>query len=500
MKRVAVVGAGLGGLSAAIHLALAGFAVDVFEQAADPGGRVGQRRLGPFRFDTGPSLVTLPAVWDELFAAAGRRCEDSFKLTRLDPVAEYFWPSVRLTAPGTPEGLARAFAAKGWAPETQSNAWFQHAQALWHAAGPLFQRHSLQDRGFWNRALASARLRGRRFDTGRTFEEAIGQRFESPQVRQIFGRHAASLGSDQRRLPATFALVPWTEFGLGVWTVNQGIQAVPRSMHRLAVELGVKFRFSTPVKAIVHERGRVKGLRIHRELVPFDAVVSNVETGPTYRLLATGGELGLRHRRGQERGRRGEMSSSRVVFLWGIDTEFEELGRHNVFFSARPEDELQSLFSDRRLPVDPTVSVTITSKSSRGDAPPGQENWMVTVNAPHDPGPERIVDSWAVERLQEATLRRIETNLGRVVRSHIVQDAVMTPADFEAATGAPGGSLGGFASHRPLAAFDRPSNRMPGFRGLYLCGAGVHPGPGMALSVLSGRNAADLAASDSPPH
>ena len=501
MKRVAVVGAGLGGLSAAIHLAVAGFDVEVFEQAANPGGKAAQRRLGPFRFDTGPSLVTLAEVWDELYAAAGKRREDYFKLLPLDPIAEYFWPrGDRLTAPGTPADLARAFAAKGWAPESATMAWFDQARNLWELAGPLFLRHSLHDGRTWTLGSTWATLfRAGALDAGRTLRQAIAVQFNDPRVRQFFGRYATYNGSDPRKLPATFAMIPWVEYGLGAWAAADGVHAIPRGMHKLATDLGVKFQFSTPVKAIVHEKGWVEGLRIKRELVPFDAVVSNADVGPTYRLLSEGGRLSGGQSRWRNRYRKGEPSSSGVVFLWGMDTSFPELGLHNVFFSPDSEAEFRSIFEVKNVPIDPTVYVNITSKITPGDAPPGQENWFVLVNAPHDPGPRRIVDPWTLERLKEATLRRIEANLGRIVRSHIVQEAILTPADLETATGSPGGSLYGLASHRPMAAFDRHPNRAPGFRGLYLCGGSVHPGGGMPLAVLSGRIAADLATRDLRP-
>jgi len=501
LKRVAVVGAGLGGLSAAIHLALAGFSVEVFEQADDPGGKAAQRRLGPFRFDTGPSLVTLASVWDELFAAAGRRREDYLKLTPLDPVAEYFWPEgSRLTAPGTAPGLALAFADKGWAPQAATTAWFDHGRSLWELAGPLFLRHSLHDARTWMlSATWSTLFQAGKLDAGRTLRQAIESRFDDPRVRQFFGRYATYNGSDPSRLPATFAMIPWVEFGLGAWAADEGIHSIPRAMHRLATELGVKFRFSTPVRAIVHDRGRVQGLKIQKEVIRFDAVVTNADVGPTYRLLGHGGLLRRAQTKWREKYRKGQPSTSGVVFLWGVDTSFSELGLHNVFFSSDSDAEFKSLFEGQQLPFDPTVYVNITSKTTPGDAPPGQENWFVLVNAPHDPGPQRKVDSWAVERLREAVLRRIETNLGRVVRSHIVQEAILTPADVEAATGSPGGSLYGLASHRPLAAFDRHPNRAPGFQGLYFCGGSAHPGGGMPLAVLSGRIAAELATNDLRP-
>lgn len=501
MKRVAVVGAGLGGLSAAIYLAVAGFAVEVFEKATDAGGKAAERRLGPFRFDTGPSLVTLASVWDELFAAAGRRREDYLRLVPLNPIAEYFWPQgSRLSAPGTVPELATAFARQGWAPEADTLAWFDRGRRLWDLAGPLFLRHSLHDPRTWALAATwSTLFRAGQLDSGRSLKQAIDARFQDPRVRQFFGRYATYNGSDPRRIPATFSMIPWVEFGLGAWAALDGIHAIPRAMQRLAADLGVTFRFSTPVKAIVHSRGHIQGVQVDRAVLPFDAVVCNADVGPLYHLLAHGGPLSPRQTAWRERYRRGEPSSSGVVFLWGVDTSFAELGLHNVFFSPDSDAEFRSLFHDRKPPTDPTVYVNITAKTTPGDAPPGQENWFVLVNAPHDPGPQRIVDSWAIERLREATLRRIEENLGRVVRSHIVHEAIMTPADLEAATGCPGGSLYGLASHQARAAFNRHPNRAPGFRGLYVCGGSSHPGGGMPLAVLSGRIAAELATRDLHP-
>jgi phytoene desaturase len=502
MKRAAVVGAGLGGLSAAVHLALAGFEVEVFEQAQGPGGKASERRLGPYRFDAGPSLITMAEVWDELFAAAGKRREDALKLTPLDPVAQYFWPGARLTAPGTAEGLADAFAAQGWAPKAATLAWFAHGRALWDLAGPVFLRQSLHDGATWTSPQTWKTLLGAgRLDSGRSLKDAIDSRFTDPRVRQFFGRYATYNGSDPHRIPATFALVPWVEFGRGTWAADEGIHAIPRAMHKLAVDLGVTFHFSAEVQAVVHQRGRIEGLRLgsaRASTKAFDVVVSNADVGPTYALLAAGGDLGGGRSRWRQKYRKGEPSTSGVVFLWGMDTTHPELGLHNVFFSPDHDAEFRNLFGGR-LPDDPTVYVNITSKTTPADAPPGHENWFVLVNAPHDPGPVRIATGEALARLREATLNRIEANLGRPVRNHIVQEAVITPADLEASTGSPGGSLYGLASHSALAAFDRHPNRAPGFRGLYLCGGSAHPGGGMPLAVLSGRIAAHLATKDFRP-
>lgn len=505
MKRAAIVGAGLGGLAAAIDLARGGFQVDVFDQAASPGGKAAERRLGGFRFDTGPSLVTMAWVWDRLFADAGRKREDYLRLTRLDPIAEYFWPHDRLTAPGSPEALSREFATRGWAPEAATQGFLGHAQRLWELAGPLFLEHSLHDGSTWTRPDTWATLvQAGRLDSGRSLKQLIDRSFSDPRVRQFFGRYATYNGSDPRRIPATFALIPWVEFGLGAWAADDGIHAIPLAMAHLAGELGVRFHYGTPVSAIVHDRGRIRGVRVRpgkgEEHHNYDVVVSNADVGPTYRLLAAGGPQGPAQRAWGERYRKGEPSSSGVVFLWGVARSNPEMGLHNVFFSPDHDAEFRQIFGEKRLPADPTAYVNITAKTTPGDAPAGQENWFVLVNAPHDPGPDRIASGPALAGLREATLDRIEANLGRPIRPHLVEEAIVTPADLEATTGSPGGSLYGLASHRALAAFDRHPNRAPGHHGLYLCGGSAHPGGGMPLAVLSGRIAAGLCLKDAARH
>lgn len=488
--RAAVVGAGLGGLAAAIRLAAAGFEVDVFEAGSDPGGKAAERRLGPYRFDTGPSLLTLAPVFDQLFEAAGRRRSDFLTFTPLDPVAEYFWPGERLSAPGSPEGLARAFATRGWAAEADTLRWFEQTRRLWELAGPLFLSRSLHDGATWRSPETWAILfRAGSLDAGRSLRQALEAQFSEPKVRQFFGRYATYNGSDPRRMPATFAMIPWVEFGLGAWSVGEGIHAIPRALHRVAADLGVSFHFSTPVRTLVHERGRVTGLRVRRETQDFDLVVSNADVARTYQLLEAEAPLKRAPLRWRNRYRRGEPSSSGVVFLWGMDREAPELGLHNVFFSPDLDAEFRSNFELKTLPDDPTVYVNISSKVTAGDAPPGHENWFVLVNAPHDPSPDPQRQAAALKALREAVLRRIETNLGRPIRGHIVQEEVLHLGE----------SLYGLASHRALAAFDRHPNRAPGLKGLYLCGGSVHPGGGMPLALLSGKIAADLATKDWRP-
>jgi len=505
--RALVVGAGLGGLSASVRLALAGFEVEVFDQAPTPGGKAAEVRLGAFRFDSGPSLVTLVEVWDELFTAAGQNRADHLPFSPLDPVAHYFWPDgAQLRAPADPGALGRAFADRGWAPEAATRSWFRRAQGLWNLAGPLFLGRSLHDPATWALPSTWATLaQAGRLDAGRPYARAVARTFADPRVRQFWGRYATYNGSDPGRLPATFAMIPWVEFGLGAWAADRGIHSIPEAMQTLAEAQGVRFHNETPVEAILHDGGRIRGLQTGGAPGPqvhgAEVVVTNADVGPSYRLLEAGGPLPRAARRRRDAYLGGEPSSSGVVFLWGVAAEHPELGLHNVFFSPDSGTEFRALFEERRLPEDPTVYVNITSKVTPGEAPPGQENWFVLVNAPHDPGPVRRVDAEAVARLRAAVLRRVEAALGRPLGPRIVEERILTPADLERTTGSPGGSLYGLASHRALAAFDRHPNRAPGFRGLYFCGGSAHPGGGMPLAVLSGRIAADLAARDfRPPH
>ncbi len=495
--RIGIIGAGLGGLSAAINVARRGCSVDLFERSGAPGGKAGSLTLDGYRFDTGPSLVTMVEVFRELFRDAGRDPDDYLSFVRLPVICRYFYSDgTRLDAHSDVDRFADEVQKATGEPADNVRSFLRYCRRIDEASGDLFLRHSLHDASTYRSPTFRRSLRMLAdIDPLRTMDQAVGSFFGDPRIRQLFDRYATYNGSDPFRTPATLNIIPHVEYNLGAYAMAEGIHSIPQAMVRLAVELGVRFHYDSEVESIVTRRDgagrppwRVRGLLVNGRNEEFDAVVSNVDVTLTYRNLLRDREAPLLLRYERQ-----EPSSSGVVFYWGMRATFPELTVNNILFSSDYRREFRAIFGERRLPEDPTVYINITSKISTGDAPAGGENWFVLVNAPCDRGQD-----WrrAAQELRRTVLATIASRLGRDPEPLIAAEDIITPREIAERTGSYRGSLYGISSNSRLAAFLRHPNRSKRYPGLYLCGGSVHPGGGMALAVLSGRIAAELVAGD----
>jgi phytoene desaturase len=497
--RVAIVGAGLGGLAAALRLSAAGWEVVLFEKQEGPGGKAFSEQIGAYRFDTGPSLLTLASVFEELFEATGARLSDYLEIQRLETICHYFYPDgTRLRSYGDIERFAEELQQKAGEPRENVLRYFEYSRKIHQITSELFLRRSLHDPAtYWSKRFFSSLMQLGRIDAMKTMDEANRRFFESPKVRQLFDRYATYNGSSPYKTPATLNIIPYVEYGLGGYAVLQGIYAIPKALERRARELGVEIRYQTTVRRIVTEKGgsglRGKGHRGKRRVTgvvtdegfhPFDVVVSDADVKPTYRYLLEDPAAPL-----LKRYERLEPSSSGMVFYWGVKREFPELGLHNIFFSSDYEREFAEIFDEGRAPTDPTIYVNITSKVTPKDAPPGGENWFVLINVPPDRGQEWEAQA---ERVRETVLRRLSLELGVEVEPLIEAEGRLLPPEIEVRTDSHAGSLYGISSNTKLAAFLRHPNRSPRYQGLYHCGGSAHPGGGMPLVVLSGMISAEL--------
>lgn len=491
-RRVAVIGAGLGGLSCAARLARAGYAVDLYEQGERAGGKAGTLSLGAYRFDTGPSLLTMTEVFDQLFAEAGEKREEHLRFIPLAPICHYFYPDGTVLYSYSERG---GFAAEVSGKTADSGAalsrYLDHAARIYGLTAELFLWRSLHDPSTYLRAAALRVLLGLgRIDAFRSMHAANRSFFSDARLVQLFDRYATYNGSDPYRAPATLNLIPHVEYGLGGYAVEGGIYCVPAAMERLAARQGVRFFYNSRVQRLLRTGRRVRGVVARGAQREYDVVVSNVDALRTYQelLAEEGAPLARRYRRL-------EPSSSGVVFLWGLRRRSPELGVNNIFFSGDYQREFRQIFRERVTQEDPTVYVNITSKVTPQDAPPGGENWFVLVNGPCDNGQD-----WAAEAgiVRDRVLARLRRALGRDVGRDIEVEERLTPAEIQRNTGSTHGSLYGIASNTPLAAFLRHPNRVRRYPGLYLCGGSVHPGGGMPLAVLSGKITADLVRRDHP--
>ncbi|MBN1241880.1 MAG: phytoene desaturase [Spirochaetales bacterium] len=487
-----VVGAGLGGLSAAANLAAAGWRVEVYEQGDGPGGKATEFRLGDYRWDAGPSLVTMPQVFRATFARFGRRLEDYLTLVPLDRICAYFWPdgsSLGSSADTRRFGdeVDRAFGSGSGELER----YLAGASRLWRIAGEIFLERPIHEIGSWLGFRTIPKILGLPFiDPLRSLHARNASSFRDARLVQLFDRYATYNGSNPWRTPGTMGIIPHVEYEWGGWTVLEGIHAIPRALERVARELGVEFRYGTKVERILTDTGRAIGVAWRdssgrRGETRADAVVSDVDVLATWREL-----LGMADTKASRRYARLEPSSSGVVFYWGMARRDARLGVNNIFFSKDYAAEFRAIFDEGRLPDDPTVYVNITGRVTPGDAPPDGDNWFVLVNAPPDRGQD-----WPSElaRLRAAVIRVLSDRLGWDVGAAIVEEATLDPARIALRTGGTGGSLYGVSSNSAAAAFRRQANRCREVDGLYFCSGSAHPGGGMPLVLLSGRMAAELA-------
>lgn len=487
-KRVAIIGAGLAGLSAAIRLAAAGFRVGVYEQGEGPGGKAGLLEKGGYLFDTGPSLITMKWVFDQLFREAGENLEDSLHFSRLDPVCRYLFPDdSSFDAPGNPNAFASLAAEFFDVGHKDVEEYFQYSSRIYEKSAPLFLQRSLHEASSWmNREVLSSLFLSGSLDTGRTMDQANSSFFSDPRLVQLFNRYATYNGSSPYRVPATLNIIPHVEYALGAYACKDGIYAIPSSLAALAERCGVELHYRNRVEKILHQEGggKVQGLATERGSVEAEIVISSADALATYETLLDDAEAPMARRY-----RSLEPSSSGLVFFWGVRGSFPRFLLHNIIFSPDYRTEFSELFSKHTLPEEPTVYINITSKINPDHAPGNCENWFVLLNAPYNSGQD-----WEKERARVRPLLvdLISRSLGCSIADRIEVEEVLDPGMIARESGNSFGSLYGISSNSKTAAFLRHRNRSRRYPGLYFVGGSVHPGGGMPLALLSGKIAADL--------
>lgn len=231
-KRAGIVGAGIGGLSAAATLAKAGWEVDVYDRLPYAGGKAGSKQLGAYRFDTGPSLFTMPWVFEEFFRSLGERMEDRLRPILLEPICNYFYPDgTRLSSYSDAARFGREIEKATRSTTTELQKYLKGSAKIWDVAGDLFLRHSLHEPSTYLSLHGIRSILGLpAIDPFRTLHEANAQAFRDPRIVQLFDRYATYNGSSPYKTPATMRIVPHVEYQWGGWSVEGGIVSVPRAI------------------------------------------------------------------------------------------------------------------------------------------------------------------------------------------------------------------------------------------------------------------------------
>ncbi len=471
-----VIGAGVGGLSAAIRLAQAGQRVLVLEQNPAVGGKMSELRDRGYRWDRGPSVITMRPVFEDLFAAAGRRLADYLTLEPVEPLTRYVWPDgIRLDATRDLARMAEQIESIEPRDVEGYLAYLAYAARLHRVTGPAF----IYGDPVSPATLLQVPMRDwLAVDGWRTMDQAIRSHVRSPRLRQLLGRFATYVGASPYRAPATLNVIAHVELTGGVWYPRGGIYAIARALERLAGERGVEIRQGARVEAITVASGRASGVRVAGQTLEAESVLANVDVAK--RILRLLPEP-LRRRASFE------PSVSGFVLLLGVRGLTPGLAHHNIFFNADYRSEFEDVFQRGRPPQDPTIYITATSKTDPEHAPTGCENWFVLVNAP--PIDERWDWAREADRYRDHVLATLAAR-GLDVRDRIEVEHRLTPVDLERLTGARRGALYGMSSNAMWSAFRRPANRAADLPGLYFAGGTAHPGGGVPMVALSGAAAA----------
>lgn len=499
MARVVVVGAGVGGLAAAARLAKLRHDVTVLEQAAVVGGKLGVYRRDGFTFDTGPHLLTLPAVYRDTFRATGRPLERELDLTPVDPACHYrFADGVELDLPNASRaGVMRAFdGALGPGTGAQWDAFMARAERIWHDTRVPFLESPLAGAGTLLRYARDVEAL-RTIAPWRSLRGLGAQYLRHRHLRTFLDRYATYTGSDPRRAPAALATVPFVEQTFGSWYVPGGLRRLAEALYERVLFRGATVRTGAEVVEVVVTGGRASGVRLAGgELVAADVVVANADAAHLYRDLVRSPLADPARRRL----RRATPSFSGFVVLLALRGRTPGLAHHTVAFPADYDDEFDSVFGygrhrTARPAPDPTVYVSAPDDPAlRPDD--DSEAWFVLVNAPRhgDPAGDRGAVDWRAPGVAEAYADRVLAVLagrGLDVRERVLFRHVRTPADLEAETRSVGGAIYGSSSNGARAAFLRPANRSP-VPGLFLVGGSAHPGGGLPLVGMSAAIVAGL--------
>jgi 1-hydroxycarotenoid 3,4-desaturase len=483
--RVGVIGAGIGGLVSAIDLARAGCEVTLFEAAAAAGGKMREVSVAGLSMDAGPTVFTLPRVFEELFDDAGDDFHRRVRLTPAKVLARHAWDSrARLDLFADAERSAQAIGEFSG---------LRDAQGFLRFAAQAKRIYDTLDLTFMHAARPSPVQLTRRIGLRRlpdlwnihpftTLWRATGQYFRDARLRQLFARYATYCGSSPFAAPATLMLIAHVEQA-GVWYIEGGMRELAQQLAALAARLGVCLRYCTPVVRLQRHRGRVCALELQDgERIEVDAVVSNADNN-----ALSMGLFGEDMRSAARATPRSARTLSAITLNVLGRTHGFDLAHHTVFFGADYRAEFDSIFRLGRICGSPTIYVCAQDRrcgdSSVADRP---ERLLCLINAP----PNGDIFKHTPAEIHACSQKILDSLAGYgLIVSCEHSPVTTTPQDFDRLFPGTGGALYGPASHGWRASFLRPSSRSR-IPGLYLAGGSTHPGAGVPMAATSGRLAA----------
>lgn len=487
-RSVVIIGAGLGGLSAAIHLRLAGFDVTVYEANEKVGGRANVIEQQGFRFDTGPSLLNYPWVFQELFAAAGRKLEDYVELLPVEPSVAFQWED------GTRFQLSSNFTKLAEECERLESggrvallSFLQNASAKYRIAFEKLINRNQDSPLKWFTALSPGDVRY--LSIWHSLDRELQKFFKSRYIREAFGAYGMYLGGSPFDLPGLFTILAYGELAYGLWLPKGGIYGLVEGISKLAIELGVRIYTQTPVCQVLVADKKVTGVLLsngqtHRAPI----VVSNVDLPTTNSKLLKEADQSKSLRRQVNNYR---LTPGVITYYWGVKGKVNNIGHHTIFLPNNYRGAFEDLFHNKRIPTDLPFYVSIPSATDSDLAPAGDTAMFVLVPTPLLSELPNLDWREAVNASKGKVIGCLQKHGIDLTVDRICCEEVYTPERWSQRFGLYDGSAFGGAHTLFQVGPFRPRNYSAEIAGLYYTGASTTPGTGMPMVVLSGKLVAE---------
>jgi len=488
-QHIVVIGAGLGGLSAAISLATEGFSVDLLEKNDKVGGKLNILEKDGFTFDLGPSILTMPHIFQALFDRAGKNMADYINIQTVEPHwRNFFEDGSTLDLSSDPVIMKQELDKLGPNTAKEFEAFLAYSKKLCEITEQGYFAHGLDS--FWELLKHYGPVRSLlEFDVFRSMDQGMRRFIKDPKLVDVLNYFIKYVGSSPYDAPALMNLLPYIQFGYGLWYVKGGMYGIAQGLQKLAEELGVNIRVNSEVAEIQHNAGRATAVRLlDGTVIPTDIVVSNMEVIPAYKKL-------LNNEKEAQRLQRFEPSCSGLVLHLGVDTIYPQLAHHNFFYSDHPREHFNAVFHDNKLSDDPTIYLVAPVKSDPTQAPPGCEIIKILPHIPHL-NPEQPLTAEDYAALRERVLIKLERMGLTDLRKHIVCEEYWTPVDIEQRYYSNQGSIYGVVADRFKNLGFKIPQRSKDISNLYFVGGSVNPGGGMPMVTLSGQLVRDKILAD----
>ena len=479
-KKVIVIGSGLGGISAAISLAQEGYDVTIHEKNAQTGGKLNVLKAQGYTFDLGPSILTLPHIFERLFERSGKKMSDYIPIRALRPHWRNFFEDGKVVDLDPDPAIMAAEARKVGEDPANVERFLRYSADLYDLVNDGYFEQGLDNAAEFREFYGLGKFL--KFDLFRTMHGGVARYLKTRHMRDIFDYFIKYVGSSAYRSPAFMNCMPTIQYRYDLWYVDGGLYGIALGLGRLMDELGITVHLNSEVSEVRKDGDRVTGLVANGEFHPADIIVSNMEVIPAYEKLLAEDEAFMKTLEKYEH------SCSGLVLELGLDCKYPQLAHHNFFYSDHQKEHFHTVFRKRQLPPDPTIYLVAASRTDPTVAPDGCDCLKILPHIPY------IDDSYPLTRddymaLKERVIDKLERMGLTDLRKHVVFEHCWTPLDIREQYYSNKGSIYGVVSDRfKNLAFKAPKQSLK-YPNLFFVGGSVNPGGGMPMVVLCGQNA-----------